>query len=255
MTRLEYICTLLLLLSLLSGCGRKGALMPPEALVPAAVQDFKVQQSGDEFRLTWSAPAKEKGGRPLRDLSGFRIFKRILAGDGTDCSSCPDAWTLFAGVDAADPGEKGSSGATFIRYDKSSPGDRSSQYRLLAVSKSGGISAPALSPLLRLRAPLPAPALKGTVLPSSIKLEFAFDPVVKHRPTGFNIYRRADKSPPPLLPFNQLPVRESAWEDMQVEYGRSYSYSVTALVEIDGESVESLRSEEINLVFSLQDLR
>jgi predicted small lipoprotein YifL len=35
-----------IMLLFLTACGRKGALMPPEALVPAAIQDLNVLQSG-----------------------------------------------------------------------------------------------------------------------------------------------------------------------------------------------------------------
>lgn len=246
---------LIVALLILSACGRKGALMPPEALVPAAVQDLKVQQSGELFRISWSAPSKEKGGRPLRDLSGFRLFKRIIAGDGTDCAACDDAWKLLAEVDAANPGETARSGATFINFDRKVPVGQTSQYRLLVLSRSGGFSAPATSPLIKAQPPLPAPALKGEVLPAAIKLEFAFAPQPEARLAGFNVYRRTDKTVPALLPLNAAPLTASAWEDTQVEFGRSYHYSVTALLLVNGESVESRRSEEIEVPFKLQELR
>ena len=247
--------SLMLALLLLTACGRKGALMPPEALVPAVVQNLKVHQAGEAFRITWRAPGKEKGGRPLRDLAGFKLSKRIIAGDGTDCSTCEESWKLLAEVDADNPGETGKSGATFISFDRDIPAGQTSQYRLLALSKSGGFSAPATSPLLKSHAPIPAPTLKTAVLPASIKLEFAFVPPAAAVPAGFNVYRRSDKTEESLLPLNPVPLTANVWEDMQVEFGRSYWYSVTALVKINDETVESLRSEESGLLFSLQELR
>jgi len=246
---------LILALLLLSACGRKGALLPPDSLVPAAVQNLKVQQSGDAFRITWSAPAKEKGGRPLRDLAGFRLFKRIMAGDGTDCFACEDAWKLLAEVDADNPGETVKSGTTFISFDRHIPVGQSSQYRLLVLSKSDGISPPATSPLLKAQPPMPAPLLKTAVLPASIKLEFAYVPQAGTVLAGFNVYRRSDKTAPALLPLNPEPIAAAFWEDLQIEFGRSYWYSVAALVKINGETVESHRSEERELLFSLQELR
>lgn len=247
--------TLILALLLCSACGKKGALMPPEALVPAAVHNLKVQQSGEALRITWSAPAKEKGGRPLRDLAGFRLFKRITAGDGTDCSACPETWQLLATVDSANPGETAKSGATFIKYDNNVPVGQTSQFRLVALSKSGGFSAPATSPLVKFHPPLPAPGLKGEVLPASIKLEFTFVPPPNSRLAGFNLYRRTAKTAPALLPINSAPLPGSVFEDTGVEFDRSYSYSATALVVVNGETVESLRSAEIDVLFKLQELR
>jgi hypothetical protein len=42
---------------------------------------------------------------------------------------------------------------------------------------------------------------------------------------------------------------------MQLQFDHSYSYSATALVKTNGEIVESLRSEEIDVLFKLQELR
>lgn len=246
---------LILALLTLSACGKKGALMPPEALVPAAVADLRVQQTGEAFRISWSAPGKEKGGRPLRDLSGFRLFKRIIAGDGTDCSTCDDAWKLLAEVERDNPGETIKSDATYINYDRKVLVGQTSQYRLLALSKSGGFSAPATSPLIKALPPIAAPALKGEVLPAAIKLEFTFTPPAAAKLAGFNVYRRTDKTAAAHLPLNPVPIATAFWEDTQVEFDRSYSYSVTALVTINGETVESLRSAEVNLLFSLQEIR
>lgn len=248
------LCLLLILLTF-AACGRKGALLPPEALVPAAVQDLKVQQSGDALRISWTAPAKEKGGRPLRDLAGFRLCKRIIAGDGSDCAACPDSWSLLADIDAANPGETFRSGPAFISFDRKIPPGQNSQYRLLALSKSGGISAPATSTPVKFQPPVPAPILKTAVLPASVKLEFIFVPPASAELAGFNVYRRADKTAPALLPLNPVPISEKVWEDMQVEFGRSYWYSVAALVKINGEIIESYRSAESSLIFELQELR
>ena len=247
--------SLMLALLLLTACGRKGALMPPEALVPAEVQTLKVQQSGEELRISWSAPSKEKGGRPLRDLAGFKLFKRIIAGDGTDCSACPESWHLLAAVDNENPGDTIKSGSTFIRYERNIPDGQTSQYRLLALSKSGGFSSPATSPLVKFQPPVPAPGIKGAVLPASVKLEFTFAPPTDAKLAGFNVYRRTDKTTPALLPLNPAPLPGSAWEDTGVEFDHSYSYSATALVVVNGETVESRRSDEIDVLFKLQELR
>ena len=246
---------LILVPLLLSACGRKGALMPPEALVPAVVENLQVQQSGEEIRISWRAPSKEKGGRPLRDLAGFKLFKRIIAGDGTDCPACPESWLLLAAVDSDNPGDTVKSGSTFINYDRNIPDGQTSQYRLLALSKSGGFSSPATSALVKFQPPVPAPGIKGSVLPASVKLEFTFVPPADAKLAGFNVYRRTDKAVAALLPLNPAPLPGSAWEDTGVEFDRSYSYSATALVVVNGETVESRRSEEIDVLFKLQELR
>jgi len=244
-----------LALALLAGCGKKGALIPPEALVPATVQDLRVQQQGADFRITWQAPTKEQGGRPLRDLAGFRLQRRDVLPDGSDCAACPDAWQLLTAVDLDLPGETRQSGSTFIYLDRAlSPGN-TSQYKLLALSRSGGSSAAALSPLKKMQTAVVAPAIKAELQPSSIGIAFTFAPPAGAKLLGFNIYRRLTAVEPLLLPLNGTPIQSAVWEDQQLQFGQSYRYSATALVEIAGESVESLLSTEVELVYSLLELR
>jgi len=244
-----------LAVALLAGCGKKGALIPPEALVPAAVQDLRVQQQGADFRITWQAPTREQGGRPLRDLAGFRLQRRDVAADGNDCAACPDSWQLLTMVDLGLSGEVRKSGATFIYFDRGLPPGSVSQYKLLALSRSGGSSAAVLSPLKKRQPVVPAPAIKAELQPSSIGITFTFTPPAGAKLLGYNIYRRQTAAEPLLLPLNSAPLPPPAWEDQQLQFGQSYRYSATALVDLAGESVESLPSPEVELVFSLQELR
>jgi len=244
-----------LTVALLAGCGKKGALIAPEALVPAAVQELRVQQQGADFRITWQAPTREQGGRPLRDLAGFRLQRRDISPDGNDCAACPDSWQLLTTVDLDLSGEVRKSGATFIYLDRGLPPESSSQYKLLALSRSGGSSAAAMSPLKKMQPVVPAPAIKAELQPSSIRIAFTFTPPAGAKLLGYNIYRRLTAAEPLLLPLNSAPLPQAVWEDQQLQFGQSYRYSATALVELGGESVESLPSPEVELVFSLQELR
>ena len=96
MYRILYIVLTTLLLS---GCGKKGPLMPPEALAPAAISDLRVAQKGELFQLSWSRPAREAGGGALRDLAGFQLFRREVLTQAEDCEACPDAYRLLKAVD------------------------------------------------------------------------------------------------------------------------------------------------------------
>jgi predicted small lipoprotein YifL len=242
------------LLLALAGCGKRGQLLPPEALVPAAVESFQVQQRGADIRITWQAPTHEQGGRPLRDLAGFRLLRRDLAGDAGDCAACPDAWQLLTFIDTDLPTENVRSGATYIYTDRQRPVGSVSQYRLLALGKSGGSSAPATSTVKRVLPPVAPPTFRGAVLPAAIALSFTAAAPVEGKLVGFNVYRRQDAQEP-LLPLNPLPITAAAWEDRQLQFGTTYRYRATTLMEIAGETVESLATDEIELVFSLQELR
>ena len=105
----------------LAGCGKKGPLVPPEALVPAPVANLAVAQKGARFQVSWSAPGKQEGGATLRDLAGFLLFRRPLLPPAEDCDECPSAYRQLAreflrrrgGDDDGEPSALGGLGANF----------------------------------------------------------------------------------------------------------------------------------------------
>ncbi|HJV66397.1 MAG TPA: hypothetical protein VJ550_11730, partial [Geomonas sp.] len=88
----------LLPLLLLSGCGKKGPLIPPEALSPAPVLDLAVAQKGGGFQVSWSAPSRQESGERLTDLAGFLLFRRPVLPPAEDCEECPTAYTQLLQV-------------------------------------------------------------------------------------------------------------------------------------------------------------
>ena len=239
----------------ISGCGKKGALIPPEALVPAAVRELSVIQTGQDFRITWSAPSKEEGGRPLKDLSGFLLFRRDVTPEGGDCPSCPDSWKPLSMVELDNPESAKKSGDLFIYFDKGGEKGNRFQYRVTALSRSGGRSRPADAPLKKMFQPPPPPTLTATLQPGAIRLGFKPGKAAGPLPIGFNVYRRKAGAAAPLLPLNPELLTGSSWDDLSLEYGTSYLYSAAALSQIEGETVESPRSKEIEILFKLQELR
>ena len=209
---------------LLAGCGKKGALIPPEALVPAAVTDLKARQQGSDMVITWTQPQKEKSGRPLKDLSSMKITRRIVTGGSADCSACPESWESVAELDPAYPGKALKIGSLYILRDDGGEVGRKAEYMLVSRSKSGGVSQSATTGLMITESTGNAPELTSEVLPSSVRL------FVKSAATaGFNIYRRESKSDPATLPLNREPVKGEFWEDSGVSFGKSYFYRATAL--------------------------
>lgn len=254
MSTMKQICWSLLIIAVFTACGKKGQLVPPEALVPAAVENLAARQQGEDFVVTWSAPAREQGGRPLRDLAGFQLLLRRFPQGASSCASCPDSWQLLAAVDADKPDNVQRSGNLFIYRDKGLKPDMTNQYRLLALSRSGGISRPATTPEMRLHpVPLP-PMVKAVTTPTAIRLELSpqgASPV----PMGYNIYRRLAGTAGEPLPYNKAPVTGPTWEDQGVELGNRYLYSATSLVKADNGLAESLPSPEVEILFSLPEIR
>src|SRR5689334_16806638 len=95
----KFLFLIFFLVLALAGCGRKGLLVPPEALVPGPVSDLRTAQKGERFQVAWSSPSHEEGGRALKDLAGFRLFKREVLPPDEDCEACPDAYRLLKEID------------------------------------------------------------------------------------------------------------------------------------------------------------
>jgi len=248
-------CIILILFLLLAACGRKGPLIPPEALVPAAVDTLRVEQKGWDFRVSWRAPGKEQSGRPLRDLAGFRLLRRQIVPGEPDCSACSDAWQLLATVDLDLPRSVQQHDGFYLYRDGGMLPGKAAQYRLVAFSKSGGVSRPATSPV-RTLLPVPAaPSLKAGTTPTAITLELSSGLMTDSGFAGFNLYRRTAGEEPVPFPHNPAPITTPVYEDQRVDYGRSYRYSATVLVKIGDDLVESLPSAEVEVPFSLQEIR
>jgi predicted small lipoprotein YifL len=235
---------------LLAGCGKKGALIPPEALVPAAVNDLKARQQGDEIVITWTQPQKEKSGRPLKDLSSMEITRMVVTGGSADCSACPESWEKVAELYPDYPGKALKTGGLYILRDGAGEVGRKAEYRLVSRSKSGGVSQSATTRLMTTEAAGDAPQLTAEVLPSAVRLF-----VKSATPAGFNIYRRESKNQPATLPLNDEPVKGLFWEDSGVTFGKSYLYRATVLELKGGELVESPFSKETEILFQLQEIR
>jgi predicted small lipoprotein YifL len=245
---------LLILVIALSGCGRKGPLIPPEALVPATVNNLAVLQQGADLRLDWTAPSREKGGRALRDLTGFRLQRRDLAGDGSDCALCEETWKLLTNIDVELPGATRRQGSDFTYFDRGLPVGSTVQYRLTALSRSGGKSDPATSKQLKVLPPVAAPAITATATAEGVGIAFTFAVPPGAKLRGYHVYRRQDPDEEPSRPFTGQPVAGPLWLDRQVQPGQSYRYRATALVESGGETVESLPSAEAGIAFALPEL-
>ncbi len=247
MSRIKHIkiCILWIIVAVsLAACGKKGSLVPPEALAPAPVSDLRVAQKGDYFQISWSRPAREEGGGPLRDLAGFRIFKREVLPPGEDCESCSDAYRLLKEVDLDYLREVRSIGGLFLLDDGDVRKGKSYRYKAVALKRDGTPSRESDPVLRRMVEPPWPPVLQAASNPTSIVLEFVAVPSPAGVIQGYNIYRRHTGEALPILPINDKPVTGNTFEDLHPARGAVYIYTVRTVAVVDGESVESAASNE-----------
>lgn len=87
--RLPLYSLLILAVILITACGRKTAPVPPQAAIPAAIEDLSYQFSGKEgVILEWTYPENSINGEKLGKIRRFMLYKSDLAGKDY-CPDCP----------------------------------------------------------------------------------------------------------------------------------------------------------------------
>lgn len=92
------LCVLVVVLMfVVTGCGKKGDPVYPGVVYPAAVSDLSVELRDGGIELAWNFPGKG------RDIARVRILKSEVALDGNFCATCPRSFSLMDEFSPADP--------------------------------------------------------------------------------------------------------------------------------------------------------
>jgi predicted small lipoprotein YifL len=234
-------CLLFIALAI-TACGKKGPLLYPDLLVPAAPYDVSVQQSGNSIKLAFVLPSKDLAGRNFAGITGVTIVKRDEpAGPNPSCSNCTTDFSPFRklNLEPLSPNTQ-RYGNLLMLLDGDVQAGRTYTYRVSAVTKDhleGAISAPVAAVMVT--APLP-PVLQVVSQPTEIQLEFTGVPPREGVVAGYNIYRALKGEIFPFQPLNREPLAGNRFVDAGLERGTSYSYGVRAVVRLpSGGRVES----------------
>jgi predicted small lipoprotein YifL len=232
--------TLLLLLCLLPGCGKKGPVRPLKQPLPAAPQALEVQQKGTRFLVAWNLPRTNQDGSKLTDLEGFRVFK-MKYDLAQDCPECRDTSVLLLDVDLEYLRDVRRSGERLYLWDDEFEPGFGYQYRIVPYNGKGREGEPA-----RLRLPFVTPPTEpgGLVAENHDRMvRLRWQPAVEVRAEvellGYNLYRREGDEPFPFPPVNLEILTEPTFDDYGVENGHTYVYSVRTVARIRGNTVES----------------
>jgi predicted small lipoprotein YifL len=243
----KFAC-LLFVAIVISACGKKGPLIYPDMLLPAAPSDLSAQQSGNSMKLSFVLPSKDLAGRNFTDLTGITIIKRDEpTGQGTSCSSCTADFSLFRklNLDLLPP-ETQRYGSLLMLLDSDVQAGRTYTYRVSAVTRDnqeGALSAPVAAVMATV--PLP-PVLQVISQPTEVQLEFAGLPPREGVIAGYNIYRVLKGEAFPLQPLNREPLAGNRFTDVGLERGTTYVYGVRTVVRLpSGGRVESGLSNEM----------
>ena len=221
-----------------AGCGRKGDLIPPEAIAPAPVTDLCVIQRGEPFELSWTNPGK---GRSANDVARFRIMRREVLPPGEDCPTCP--YRQAGEVDVEGPGAGGRWGNLFHFRDSRVSAGTTYQYVVVTIDR-GGVPSPPSNAVRKKKLPPPPPSpLRVKATESDLMLSWGFEPLPEDALLiGYHVYRKSNGSP--YVRLTRDPVADFRYRDMTVQPGIEYRYMVRAVSELEGQVIESAPSGE-----------
>lgn len=239
---------------LLAACGKRGPLVAPEALVPAAITDLNVEQKGNRFLVCWSRPGKEEWGGALENLAGFQVLRREVLPPDQDCEECPNAYRQVKLIDPEYLQDVLRFGSRYCMFDSDLLNDKTYQYKVVSFEKDGATSK-ASNPARRTKLLPPKPPLLSA-------LKTAESVILQWKPpadipaeslAGFSVYRRQANEVMPLTPIARLTPNSTSFADPNMEHGVLYFYAVRTMVEIGPDLVESDLSNLVEGKFSLSE--
>jgi predicted small lipoprotein YifL len=229
-----------------SGCGKKGPLLYPDMLVPAAVSSLTASQSGANVKIAFQLPDKDLAGRQLRDLAGATVFKRVESSlQQPDCPACTDDFRLFRKVYLDLPETTQIYGNKVVLLDGETRINTAYSYYVVPFQRDNTAGANSAPVRVRVTPPPLPPVLQVLSAITEIKLEFVAPAPEEGSFVGYNVYRSAKNEPMPYLPLNNEPLKDTVYVDSGLERKVTYRYVVRAVVRMPwGGIAESGASNE-----------
>lgn len=227
------IIGMLLVALVVTACGKKGPLVYPEMLVPAAPANVSVQQSGNSLKLSFMLPSKDRAGRnlPAANLAAVTVLKRdAMAGQPLGCSACTDEYSLFKklNLDLLSPGVQ-QNGSLITLLDGDVHVGREYSYVVTAYTRDE-IAGASSSPIPAALVPPPVPpVLQVTSQPTQIDLQFTGAAPSEGNFAGYNLYRAIKGEKVSYWPLNNNPLAANHYSDVGLERGVTYVYTVRAV--------------------------
>lgn len=250
---MRIFASLLFVLLIMPGCGKRGPLIYPDMLIPAAPTGVTARQSGRVVKLSFVVNRKDRAGRDLKEpgvLGGVDVFRRASsAGREPVCKACLDGFVLLKKLYLeSSPLERDVQrfGGTMLLLDGDVRTGGEYSYMVRPFTKDSVDGQPSTPVKATVVEPLPPPAL--TVEPDPVEIRLHFDGSYSGRGTlvGYNIYRTVKDGVLPYAPFNREPVVGNSFADIGLDRSLSYVYAVRAVVRTpDGQVVESELSNEV----------
>jgi len=200
-------------------------------VLPRAPRDLKAEAGDKVVRLSWLPVTQLQDGSPIKDLAGYRIYRRAAADGWLRLN--PEPLPLNSFEDLAVFNE--------VSYT----------YKVRAVRRLGGELLESADSLTLAAEPqkltAPPPVLNLVAVATAKGVELRWDPSPATDLAGYRLYRRAAGQEQFVRLTAEL-LKKPSFVDAQVRKGQTYQYYVTA-VDTSRRANESLPSEEAAITF------
>jgi len=231
----------LLMILMLSACGKKGPVRPKVAIQLEAPTAVTLQQQGNLFVLGWTIPTENHNGS-AEDLTGFRI-KRLTYDATEGCPTCREPQMEVAEIDIKYPAPGQRIGDRIYWRDLDIRPANGYRYAIIPITL-GDIESPAAMIHLAAQQPPPSPtALQVEAGDTQVTVQWTAPALSDETElVGYNLYRRQAKRPFPIIPVNVEPLQITRLLDRGLDNGRAYEYRVSALIRVGEQLLESMAS-------------
>ncbi len=243
MNRHLQVIVFLSLFLLLSGCGRKTPVIPPQAAVPAAVQDLTQQFDATGVTLSWTYPTFSESGEKIDYVKTFQLYRNEVEAEDY-CPSCPVVYNSSTGFVAS----TGKPGSALSYRDTSLKPHHHYTYKIVCRSGWNIVSADSNLVSFRWESP-PAAPVGFTIKAEGGSLSLGWQSVTSlvdgrtvSSPIRYQLFRRERGD---FAPIGD-PVAGLSYTDKGLSSERKYFYKVKALRSVDDIDMVSPPSEVIS---------
>ena len=242
--------SLLLFLLATTACGKRGALIYPEMVAPAAPTDVSALQTGSEVKISFQLPQKDIAGRSLSSLAGVNLFKQGSdTQSGEACMACSPQFPLFGTIYLDHPGNAVQRYEDrFILLDNQVDEGVDYAYFVQSFLYDGTVGLASSPVKVSVFPTLQAPLLKAVSEPTEIRLELSAHHSAAGSFVGFSIYRSIKGQPFSYLPYTKEPVTSSTFMDFGLNHQEVYLYQAKTVIRMpNGVLVESAASDVVEV--------
>ncbi|AFM25741.1 fibronectin type III domain-containing protein [Desulfomonile tiedjei DSM 6799] len=235
-----------LVVCLFVGCGYKTSPRPATATVPGDMGLVDAFAYPDRIMLRWEVPAMNADGSPLKDLSGFKIY-RLSRKIGEECENCRFEGKPYANVDFQKPVNAEIVDGKVMYNDRNVAHGNVYTYIVAAYNLKGREGKPSPQVPVTFQEPPPAPEnVNAHATPNAVTLIWTA-PGEKEAVQGYRIYRGSTDALDQMKKVGTTKSDEVSFTDKTVEKDKTYYYVVRSLRVANEVSIESRPSTAVRV--------